>query len=159
MHCLAAPLAARGTIEIDDHDRVEGRGLAGLRQQRDVVDDDPAVLGAIDRDLRHQYRHEYRVMKALHNTGVPVPRMLGYCTDREVLGTEFFVMEFLEGTPLALLAGGGNPMPLPRILRTDPADGNRAVAPGAAAGPAGRDERGRGLLRMVDANFLSLRPN
>jgi thioredoxin reductase (NADPH) len=29
-----------------------------------VVDDDPAVLGAIDRDLRHQYRHEYRVMKA-----------------------------------------------------------------------------------------------
>jgi thioredoxin reductase (NADPH) len=29
-----------------------------------TVDDDPAVLGAIDRDLRHQYRHEYRVMKA-----------------------------------------------------------------------------------------------
>jgi thioredoxin reductase (NADPH) len=29
-----------------------------------AVDDDPAVLGAIDRDLRHQYRHEYRVMKA-----------------------------------------------------------------------------------------------
>ena len=29
-----------------------------------AIDDDPAVLGAIDRDLRHQYRHEYRVMKA-----------------------------------------------------------------------------------------------
>ena len=29
-----------------------------------TIDDDPAVLGAIDRDLRHQYRHEYRVMKA-----------------------------------------------------------------------------------------------
>jgi thioredoxin reductase (NADPH) len=29
-----------------------------------AVDDDPAVLGAIDRDLRHQYRQEYRVMKA-----------------------------------------------------------------------------------------------
>ena len=29
-----------------------------------TIDDDPAVIGAIDRDLRHQYRHEYRVMKA-----------------------------------------------------------------------------------------------
>jgi thioredoxin reductase (NADPH) len=29
-----------------------------------AVDDDPAVLGAIDRDLRHQYRLQYRVMKA-----------------------------------------------------------------------------------------------
>jgi thioredoxin reductase (NADPH) len=29
-----------------------------------TIDDDPAVMGAIDRDLRHQYRHEYRVMKA-----------------------------------------------------------------------------------------------
>ena len=29
-----------------------------------TIDDDPAVLGAIDRDVRHQYRHEYRVMKA-----------------------------------------------------------------------------------------------
>ena len=29
-----------------------------------VVDDDPAVLGAIERDLRQRYRHDYRVMKA-----------------------------------------------------------------------------------------------
>jgi thioredoxin reductase (NADPH) len=29
-----------------------------------VVDDDPAVLGAIERDLRQRYRTEYRVMKA-----------------------------------------------------------------------------------------------
>ena len=29
-----------------------------------TIDDDPAVIGAIDRDLRHQYRHEFRVMKA-----------------------------------------------------------------------------------------------
>ena len=28
---------------------------------------------------------------------MPVPRMLGYCEDPQVLGTEFFVMEFLEG--------------------------------------------------------------
>jgi thioredoxin reductase (NADPH) len=29
-----------------------------------VVDDDPAVLGAIERDLRQRYRQEYRVMKS-----------------------------------------------------------------------------------------------
>ena len=29
-----------------------------------VVDDDPSVLGAIERDLRQRYRTEYRVMKA-----------------------------------------------------------------------------------------------
>ena len=29
-----------------------------------AVDDDPAVLGAIERDLRREYRSEYRVMKA-----------------------------------------------------------------------------------------------
>jgi thioredoxin reductase (NADPH) len=29
-----------------------------------AVDDDPAVLGAIERDLRQQYRGDYRVMKA-----------------------------------------------------------------------------------------------
>jgi len=45
----------------------------------------------------HAIDREYRVMKALQDTGVPVPRMLGYCEHPEVLGTEFFVMEFLEG--------------------------------------------------------------
>lgn len=45
----------------------------------------------------HAIDREFRVMKALQDTGVPVPRMLGYCRDADVLGTEFFVMEFLEG--------------------------------------------------------------
>jgi aminoglycoside phosphotransferase (APT) family kinase protein len=45
----------------------------------------------------HAIDREYRVMKALQDTGVPVPRMLGYCENMQVLGTEFFVMEFLEG--------------------------------------------------------------
>lgn len=45
----------------------------------------------------HAVDREYRVMKALRDTGVPVPQMLGYCRDTDVLGTEFFIMEFLEG--------------------------------------------------------------
>jgi len=45
----------------------------------------------------HAIDREYRVMDALRDTGVPVPRMLGYCADADVLGTEFCVMEYLEG--------------------------------------------------------------
>lgn len=45
----------------------------------------------------HAIDREYRVMEALQGTSVPVPRMLGYCRDPHVLGTEFFVMEYLEG--------------------------------------------------------------
>ena len=48
----------------------------------------------------HAVDREYRVMKALAGTGVPVPRMLHYCEDRSVLGTPFYVMEFLAGRVL-----------------------------------------------------------
>jgi aminoglycoside phosphotransferase (APT) family kinase protein len=46
----------------------------------------------------HAVDREYRVMKALQDTGVPVPRMLLLCEDEDVLGTAFFVMEFVEGS-------------------------------------------------------------
>jgi acyl-CoA dehydrogenase len=45
----------------------------------------------------HAIDREYRVMKALQDSDVPVPRMLGYCEDDSILGTPFFVMEFLDG--------------------------------------------------------------
>jgi aminoglycoside phosphotransferase (APT) family kinase protein len=46
----------------------------------------------------HQVDREYRVMKALEGTGVPVPRMLLLCEDDAVIGTAFYVMAFVEGT-------------------------------------------------------------
>jgi aminoglycoside phosphotransferase (APT) family kinase protein len=45
----------------------------------------------------HQVDREYRVMKALEGTGVPVPRMRHLCTDDSVIGTAFYVMDFLDG--------------------------------------------------------------
>lgn len=45
----------------------------------------------------HAIDREYRVMMALQDTEVPVPRMLGYCADARLIGTEFFLMEFLQG--------------------------------------------------------------
>ena len=45
----------------------------------------------------HAVDREYRVMKALANSAVPVPKMLAYCKDENVIGTAFFIMEFLDG--------------------------------------------------------------
>jgi aminoglycoside phosphotransferase (APT) family kinase protein len=46
----------------------------------------------------HQVDREHRVMKALQDTDVPVPRMLILCEDGSVVGTTFFLMEFVNGT-------------------------------------------------------------
>ena len=46
----------------------------------------------------HAVDREYRVMKGLQDTDVPVPRMLHLCEDDSILGTAFFVMEFVDGT-------------------------------------------------------------
>lgn len=48
----------------------------------------------------HQIDREYRVMSALQDTDVPVPRVLLYCDDSEVLGTPFYVMSFVNGRVL-----------------------------------------------------------
>ena len=48
----------------------------------------------------HAVEREYRVMKALHGTGVPVPRMLHLCEDEAVIGRAFYVMEFVQGRVL-----------------------------------------------------------
>ena len=45
----------------------------------------------------HQVDREYRVMRALAATAVPVPRVFTLCEDDAVIGSAFYVMEFLEG--------------------------------------------------------------
>jgi aminoglycoside phosphotransferase (APT) family kinase protein len=45
----------------------------------------------------HQVDREYRVMDALAPTGVPVPRMVALCDDASVIGTKFYVMEWVDG--------------------------------------------------------------
>ncbi len=45
----------------------------------------------------HAIDREYRVMRALERTDVPVPRMLGYCDDTTLIGAAFFVMAHVEG--------------------------------------------------------------
>ena len=45
----------------------------------------------------HQVDREYRVMHALWDTDVPVPKMYCLCEDTDVIGTKFYVMEMVEG--------------------------------------------------------------
>ncbi|KAL5713153.1 medium-chain acyl-CoA dehydrogenase [Ranunculus cassubicifolius] len=46
----------------------------------------------------HAVDREYKVLKALgDHTDVPVPKVFCLCTDSSVIGTDFYIMEFLEG--------------------------------------------------------------
>ena len=46
----------------------------------------------------HAVDREYRVQLALQNSEVPVPRMAAFCSDLSILGTEFYIMDHIEGT-------------------------------------------------------------
>jgi aminoglycoside phosphotransferase (APT) family kinase protein len=48
----------------------------------------------------HAVDREYRVMKALAATDVPVARMHALCEDESVIGTMFYVMEYVDGRVL-----------------------------------------------------------
>ncbi|KAJ3611587.1 hypothetical protein NHX12_021602 [Muraenolepis orangiensis] len=45
----------------------------------------------------HRVDREYRVQKALFSAGFPVARPLLLCSDREIIGTEFYLMEHVNG--------------------------------------------------------------
>ncbi len=48
----------------------------------------------------HAVEREFRVMRALAGTGVPVAQMLLLCADEAVIGRAFYVMEFMDGRVL-----------------------------------------------------------
>lgn len=45
----------------------------------------------------HMVDREYRVMHALRDTAVPTATMYALCEDDSVIGTSFFIMEYVEG--------------------------------------------------------------
>ena len=48
----------------------------------------------------HAVDREYRIMTALGRTDVPVPKTYGLCEDDSVIGSAFFVMDFVDGRVL-----------------------------------------------------------
>jgi aminoglycoside phosphotransferase (APT) family kinase protein len=67
-------------------------------------------------------RHEFLVMRAAFEEGVPVPEVLWLCEDPSVLGASFFIMEKVEGETIAR-----------RLLRDDANAKARAVMPAQLA--------------------------
>ncbi|KAH0832589.1 phosphotransferase enzyme family domain-containing protein [Fonsecaea pedrosoi] len=54
--------------------------------------------GQIISKVAHQVDREYRVLKALGTVeGFPVPKVYALCMDDSVIGTAFYVMEFVKG--------------------------------------------------------------
>ncbi|GGU02357.1 phosphotransferase family protein [Streptomyces violascens] len=47
----------------------------------------------------HDMKREHRVISALYPTAVPVPEPVLLCEDESVLGSPFYVMEYVAGTP------------------------------------------------------------
>ena len=45
----------------------------------------------------HAVDREYRVITALVQSGVPVPRTWAFCADQAVIGTPFYVMDYVRG--------------------------------------------------------------
>jgi aminoglycoside phosphotransferase (APT) family kinase protein len=76
----------------------------------------------------HDMRREHRVMTALGDTPVPVPRTLALCTDESVVGANFYVMERVEG----------------HIVR-------ESLPPGYADEPEQRRAIGEGLIDVLAA--------
>jgi aminoglycoside phosphotransferase (APT) family kinase protein len=67
----------------------DGRALAYVLRKR------PAVVGLPS--SAHRVDREFRVLRSLGGSDVPVPRVRVLCEDPEVLGTSFFVMDRVQG--------------------------------------------------------------
>lgn len=73
----------------------------------------------------HAVDREYRIMHALRDTDVPVPRMLCLCEDASVIGTPFYVMECVDGR---ILWDPDLPGMTPAERRAHYTELNRAIA-------------------------------
>src|SRR5713226_5555135 len=64
----------------------------------------------------HDMMREYRVLKALQDTPVPVPRVYAVCDDPSYIGAPFYLMEYMSGE--VVRADGKNFAATPAIRRT-----------------------------------------
>ncbi|KAL8765905.1 MAG: hypothetical protein Q9209_007148 [Squamulea sp. 1 TL-2023] len=79
-----------------------GFGQSNPTYQLTAVDGRQYVLrkkppGKLLSTTAHQVEREYRIIHALDETDVPVPKTYCICDDTSVIGTPFYLMEFLDG--------------------------------------------------------------
>ncbi|OJJ47894.1 hypothetical protein ASPZODRAFT_131494 [Penicilliopsis zonata CBS 506.65] len=69
--------------------------LTGADGQKSVLRKKPP--GALLSKTAHMVEREYKIIHALETTDVPVPKAYCLCQDSDVIGTPFYIMEFLDG--------------------------------------------------------------
>ena len=73
----------------------------------------------------HAVDREFRVMQALQHSDVPVPKLFAYSEELDVVGTPFYIMEYLDGRVIV-------DQSLPGLTKTERAsvyqDMNRVIA-------------------------------
>jgi serine/threonine protein kinase len=107
---------------IDNRYKVEGiigeGGMGVVYQCRHKIIDKRVALKILradlarDAEVTERFLMEAKAASAIQDEHIISISDFGQLPD----GAAYFVMEYLEGTPLAALAGGGNPMPLSRLL-------------------------------------------
>ncbi|KAJ5803604.1 uncharacterized protein N7503_006054 [Penicillium pulvis] len=79
-----------------------GFGQSNPTYQLTTADGKKVVLrkkppGKLLSKTAHRVEREYQIIKALGGTDVPVPEVFCLCEDNNVIGTPFYIMEFLDG--------------------------------------------------------------
>lgn len=69
--------------------------MTGADGQRFVMRKKPP--GKLLSKTAHKVEREYRILHALEATEVPVPKTYCLCEDATIIGTPFYIMEFLDG--------------------------------------------------------------
>jgi aminoglycoside phosphotransferase (APT) family kinase protein len=59
----------------------------------------------------HDMSREYRVLTALHGTDIPVARPVAFCSDTEIIGSPFYLMEYVDGLVLRTPQDGAQVSP------------------------------------------------
>lgn len=54
-------------------------------------------MGKLLSKAAHKVEREYRIIRALGPTDVPVPKVYCLYQDESVIGTPFYIMEYLDG--------------------------------------------------------------
>ena len=99
----------------------------------------------------HAIEREFRVMRALAGSDVPVAQMHLLCDDESVIGRAFYVMQFVEGRVLweQSLPGFTPRGPRASLRRDEPRDRRAAQRRPGGGGPGGLRQAGQ-LLRAPD---------
>jgi aminoglycoside phosphotransferase (APT) family kinase protein len=89
-------------ISITDHWVQFGFGQSNPTYQLTASDGQRFVMrkkppGKLLSKTAHQVEREYEAIHALEKTDVPVPKAYCLCEDSSVVGTPFYIMEFLDG--------------------------------------------------------------